>query len=155
MCGIVDANVAGKLFGDPRNSFETAKRFLEHVRNKKMTLVIGGKLTEEISKVEAAKQWFHTALDAGRAYRVPDNAISAATEELDESDLCRSDDLHVLALARESGARLLYTNDKNLIDDFGDREIINSPRGKVYTDRQGGKFTSRHRGLLQKNVCAK
>ena len=44
-----------------------------------------------------------------------------------------SDDPHVLALARVSGARLLYTKDNALIRDFKDKKFIDQPRGKVYT----------------------
>ncbi|WP_147277245.1 hypothetical protein [Rhodovulum sp. 12E13] len=43
----------------------------------------------------------------------------------------RSDDEHILALARACGTRLLYTEDGDLIADFKDRSII-CPRGKVF-----------------------
>lgn len=45
----------------------------------------------------------------------------------------RSNDPHILALARASGARLLYTADKDLIADFKNPRIVSRPRGKVYS----------------------
>ncbi|MDE0306934.1 MAG: hypothetical protein OXI87_18940 [Albidovulum sp.] len=45
---------------------------------------------------------------------------------------CESNDQHVLALARISGARLLYTNDQKLMDDFKNTELVSTPKGKVY-----------------------
>ena len=42
-----------------------------------------------------------------------------------------SDDLHILALARATSSRLLYTDDSDLIEDFKNKDIINNPHGKV------------------------
>ena len=65
--------------------------------------------------------------------------------------VCKSNDLHVLALALVSGARLLYTNDTALIDDFGNRDIVARPRGKIYTTAQ---VTDAHRRLLAaRDLC--
>ena len=58
----------------------------------------------------------------------------------------KSDDVHILALAKASGARLLYTGDKSLIQDFKNRKIINNPSGKIYSDH-------RNRNLLTRNIC--
>ena len=67
---------------------------------------------------------------------------------------CKSDDEHVLALALVSGARLLYTNDPALIDDFGNREIVASPRGKIYTTARNAGVTDAHRRLLAaRDLC--
>ena len=48
-------------------------------------------------------------------------------------DNLRSDDPHVLALARTAGVRLLYTGDRDLMADFKNKELIDRPRGRVYT----------------------
>ena len=45
----------------------------------------------------------------------------------------RSDHIHVIALANASGARLLYTEDKGLMDDFKNKDLISKPRGTVYS----------------------
>jgi hypothetical protein len=45
--------------------------------------------------------------------------------------MLRSDDPHVLAVALVSGARVLFSFDAALCDDFRDRRIIKDPRGKI------------------------
>ena len=45
---------------------------------------------------------------------------------------CVSDDPHVIALAQESGARLLCSLDEALHTDFTNPRLINAPRGHVY-----------------------
>ena len=68
--------------------------------------------------------------------------------------VCKSNDLHVIGLALVSGARLLYTNDTALIDDFGNREVIARPRGKIYTTARNANVTDAHRRLLAaRDLC--
>lgn len=60
------------------------------------------------------------------------------------------------ALALVSGARLLYSDDGDLNDDFSNPDIISRPGGRVYTtlESESGNFTPRHRKLLEtKNLC--
>ena len=59
----------------------------------------------------------------------------------------RSDDPHVLALARATGVRLLYTGDADLIADFKDKAFLDRPRGKIYSGAANAN-------LLTKSVCA-
>jgi len=67
---------------------------------------------------------------AGKASKFSDSCIAREAVTLQAVPL-KSDDLHVLALARCSGARLLCTRDDALSQDFTDRRIIKPP-GKVY-----------------------
>lgn len=60
----------------------------------------------------------------------------------------RSDDPHVLALARATGVRLLYTGDPGLIADFKDKKFIDQPRGKVYSSAANAQ-------LLTRTVCSR
>ena len=67
---------------------------------------------------------------------------------------CRSNDHYMLALAQVSGARLLYSNDRNLQQDFKDSLIINSPRGRVYSTLKNKDFVPSHRRLLKRrDLC--
>ena len=52
---------------------------------------------------------------------ISDEAVDSEAETLQSQGVCRSDDEHVLALASVSGARLLFTNDNALQDDFRDQ----------------------------------
>ena len=48
--------------------------------------------------------------------------VDARTEQIQSEGAIRSDDPHVIALAQVSGARLLYSNDGNLQQDFKRQE---------------------------------
>ena len=69
--------------------------------------------------------------------------------ELHDEGACQSNDLHVLALAQVSGARLLYSNDLSLHQDFGNRDLIR-PRGRIYSTHAGGQIQASHKSLLQR-----
>lgn len=83
----------------------------------------------------------------GRAIVIPEERFTEDEASLRGRSDLRSDDPHVLALARVSGARLLYTGDTDLIADFKDKKIIDSPRGKVYSGAANAN-------LLSRSVCA-
>ena len=57
-----------------------------------------------------------------------------------------SNDAHVIALAQVSGARLLYSNDSDLQDDFKDKSLIDSPRGRIYTTERGRRLQPHPQG---------
>ncbi|MCY4261408.1 MAG: PIN domain-containing protein [Rhodobacteraceae bacterium] len=154
MCGIIDASVVGSIFSKSGKISECAEKFLVHVQRGKLTLFIGGKLQYETDTNERARNWFREARRRGLVRQKDSRAIASTAANLAASNQCKSNDHHVLALARVSGARLLYTNDQKLIKDFTNREIIDMPRGRVYTDRQSGKFTKGHEKLLRENVCS-
>ena len=59
----------------------------------------------------------------------------------------------LLALAQVSGARLLYSNDKDLQQDFKDSRLIH-PEGYVYSTLKGKELTSTHkRHLGRRDLC--
>lgn len=145
------ADVPGKL--------APARAFHERISDKKkpIKVVAGGKLLkEELSKNSNFKVWWLQAIQAGRGILIADDTVEKETEKIEELGGYCSDDPHVLALAKISGARLLYTNDRNLQLDFKDSKIISSPRGKIYTTAtdQNKDLTSTHKNLLKrKDLC--
>ena len=158
MCAIVDANVAGQLFGRTRP--EAAEKFYEWLNGRNGRMVVGGKLLEElIAGSGDFGRWAREAVLAGKMIRISDSEVNARTEELRREGIHRSNDPHILALARVSGARLLYSNDGDLQQDFGDGDLINNPRGRVYTTSSGPRydntsFRPAHRRLLaRKDLC--
>ena len=152
MCAIVDANVAFEVFG--RDRPPAGERFFDWLSSPRGQLVVGGKLREELSQDRRFVQWLRSGLRNGRARSVTDEAVDDHVTELHREGVCKSDDLHVLALALASGARLLYTNDTALIDDFRNREIVAGPRGKVYTTARNASVTDAHRRLLAtRDLC--
>lgn len=134
MCLIVDASCASLVFNVPRHpQFEPLWRWLTGIHGR---LVYGGKLARELHKVQAAANQLAELRRSGRADFVPDDKIEAEVACLPDGH--RSNDLHVLALARLTGARLLCTEDSDLIADFKDRHLIPAPRGRVYRDETHG-----------------
>ena len=152
MCAIVDANVAHEVFGSDRPP--AGERFFDWLSGPRGQLVVGGRLRDELARDQKFVQWLRTALRNGHARSVADEAVEGHAEQLRREGVCKSNDLHVVALALVSGARLLYTNDAALIADFGRREIVASPRGKVYTTARYADGTDAHRRLLAaRDLC--
>ena len=155
MCAIIDNNVRHEAFGEPTVQTAAGKFFVEWVNSGKGQLVVGGKLLEELSEYWNFSRWFRRARRTGQVIRVSDDAVAAETTNLESRRICKSNDAHVLALARVSGARLLFTNDQALQEDFGNRAIIQEPRGRVYTTRLHQEVRRTHQNLLNRtDLCA-
>ena len=169
MCAIVDANVRDQVFGD---SPTAAGRFFRDwlFSGRGGLLVVGGKLKLELSDNNRNINFltaYRQLAQSGRARSIPDADVDAETDSLEAQHICRSNDAHILALARLSGARLLFSNDSALQTDFRNPEIINNPRGSVYTtlpiggrpyatQQDVGSITSTHRELLARtDLCAR
>ena len=163
MCAIVDVNVAPEVFGD--NPPPAAEKFFEWLERGGGRLVVGGKLLEELEENSPDfRRWGQAAQLAGKMIIVNEREVETRTRQIEREGAIRSDDPHILALAQVSGARLLYSNDRNLGDDFRDRKLIDNPPGRVYTTRRdknaprsqdNTKFRRSHRELLKRNVCPK
>jgi len=95
-------------------------------------LVYGGQLARELAHAGAAARYLLRLFQAGRALRVPDGQLDAETRTVVTLGVCGSDDQHVIALARTSGARTLCSDDRALIGDFRNPILISRPRGKAY-----------------------
>jgi hypothetical protein len=138
MCVIVDANVAQDVFGAPadapssnRDAYKTLQR---DISLGVMPIVYGGKLVEEYAQC-GSRVWGRIAelRRAGRAFRFADEEIQQEAATLVVAGHCVSDDTHILALARVSGARLVCTRDAKLMQDFKNRAVVGKPRGKVWS----------------------
>lgn len=116
-------------------------------------LVVGGHLRRELGEYRRFEVWLKTAIQFGRARQVNDTQVDQETSSVSSQEI-RSDDPHVLALARISGARLLFTNDRDLQSDFRDRNIISGTRGRIYTTIEHNDIRSTHRNLLNRtDLC--
>lgn len=142
MCLIVDANRASVVFGRPEDpdSLPIWRWLLGEGR-----LVFGAKLSKELRHVDAARRLLAELVRAGKAAEASREEVTA--EEATLIGKLRSDDPHVLALARVTGARLLHTLDRDLIKDFRDPHLLSNPRGKVYQRRE-------HEHLLIRANCS-
>ena len=147
MCAIVDANLASRFFGDPVDA--ELRPLWDWISSGRGVLVVGGQLLDELDEVGDARRVLRNWEHARLAWVASHGEVERETRKLKRANrrtkLYRSDDLHVIALARVSGARLLCSGDKRLHADFDNRDLINNPRGKVYQD-------SSHARLLRSNA---
>ena len=130
MCVIVDANIAALVFRlNPPPEYAQVMRWL---LGREGRLVLGGRNRHELQKVGAAARTIRRLAVAGKAAAQADDMVNEEKRRVKKAGLCRSDDSHVIALARVSGARTLCSEDQALHADFTNRELVNSPRGRIY-----------------------
>ena len=79
--------------------------------------------------------------------------LSRSIQMLENSNKLKSDDSHILALARATGTSILYTDDKDLVIDFTNPQIIgmNNIRRYCYMDDNVQKAKS----FLEIRKCPK
>lgn len=151
MCAVLDASVCSMVFGGEDRP-DAGKGFFEWVNSGKGRLVIGGKLRRELYKNKKFEDWAATAIQYGFLKSSDDVLVNRRENTL--ADLV-SNDSHIIALAIESRARLLCTDDRDLMSDFKSRNFIKSPRGSVYAIKPKSKFDARKRKLLKRCNCAR
>jgi predicted nucleic acid-binding protein len=140
MCIIIDANVAGAVFQEPpRREY---KPIFEWFYNRSGRLVFGGILYIELARIGQVARRLRTLNQAGIALQLRNDELTAEEALIRESNIATSNDMHVLALARLSGARVLCTNDQALQCDFKNMDIVPRPKGKIYKE-------ARHSRLLK------
>ena len=145
MCIIVDANRLGAFLADPATEDAAPIRNWLDRRGGRIVYSTGGAFAKDVGRPTRAK--LLTYVRAGKATLIPPEQFADDERALSGNTDLRSNDPHVLALARWTRVRLLYTGDANLIADFKNKKLIDRPRGKVYS-------TAANAGLLTKAACA-
>ncbi len=144
MCIIIDADRIDRFFAAPL--LEEVKPIHKWIGTKDGIIAYStyGKLRDELTGPKKAK--FQEMSRSGRAVLIDPEKIGLEQERLERIGNYRSNDVHILALANVSGARVLYTGDDALMDDFRNGRIINNPRGKIYSG-------ANNKDLLRANLC--
>jgi hypothetical protein len=128
MCIIIDANCAA----DFANAAPEAAPIAKWLLSSSSKIAIGGtKLKAEYSKVKRLTKVSLTLQSRGQIYIRDADVVDQKEQHIKAVIHHASDDEHILALAMISGARLVYSHDKALHQDFCDPHIL-SPRGRVY-----------------------
>jgi hypothetical protein len=127
---IVDANLCSVVFKKTNDIVYQKLRQL--IFSNRLTLVHGGELTREYARAGV----LHVVAmlsQSGRAIKIADNLIEAQLPHA--TQLCVSNDTHVIALARadRKRAHLLCTDDQALQSDFKNKDLIDKPRGTIYS----------------------
>jgi hypothetical protein len=143
MCLIVDANQASLVFGLAKSPGLLALRNAIFSDRGKIKVVCGGALIDEY-RLAGVLRVIRALDQAGRVRIVPSKDVDSETDRLRHAGVCRSNDQHIIALARVSGVRVLCTRDAELHADFKNPKLISKPRGQIYQ-------TERHQRLLAKH----
>ena len=83
-----------------------------------------------------AKLKLASYVESGRASVIPAKYFENSEKTLKDNSEVQFDDHRILALARYSGVRILFTSDRDLIQDFTKPRLINKPRGKIYSEQR-------------------
>ena len=130
MEAIIDTNVVSKvLLPDRDPAFEPVRKKL---LCGEMKLAYGGRLRREYVRINRIRSALKRLDQNGFAILYPDGEVDKEARRVRTTCDCKSNDHHVLALARISGARLLCTLDRALTEDFTDKSLVDKPRGRVY-----------------------
>ena len=162
MCAIIDTNIVGELWEPGGNP--AGQGFRRAVEGGRIPLVLGGsKMNQELGldspgTATRLKLWIQQLRAAGCLRRESNSTVDTMTRTLELSEGTEShissNDHHVIALAVLSGVRLLYTNDQKLTYDFGNRQILKLPKGRVYSTRRNDDFNKQRRDLLARpDLC--
>lgn len=160
MCLILDTNRFGDAFSTPpREAYVPLLLWLSDPDGDG-TLVFGGKkYRREIDRHDKARRFFVDRVRAGRALPIDDKIVDAEEDRLRSAEVCASDDEHVVALARMSGARVLCTEDTALFLDVKNQALLDKPRGRLYRTKKHAHLlhhdTSCHRPPSQKTAAKK
>ncbi len=158
MCFIIDANIVHEIFPKRfkgnmetwQKSSEAGGMILKWLNKGKGILVAEGKLLNEIERSGPyARDWISDGLQSGRLIQPDKSKVDDAEKRLIQEDVCKSNDAHVIALAQVSGARLLYSKDKDLQQDFKNNALIKN--GVVYPVARERKERQR---ILDTHLCA-
>lgn len=108
MCIIVDANAAFEL----SNKTDDGMPVLQWLLNPRVKagLIIGGKLAAELRGIKFS-QVLLTLRRAGRLHIIPDQRLKEKEQSLITSGACRSNDVHVVALALATRCNVVFTRD--------------------------------------------
>ena len=137
---IVDVNVAPRvLLRSDDAEYKLLHGALFGRRRPNPILVHGGYLTQEYAANRSVLRMVYTLDRAGRVVVVPDARVAAAAGAVAAEGTAISNDTHLLGLARESGARVLCSEDRDLRADFKNKQLVDGPRGKVYSKTGHGK----------------
>lgn len=150
MCVIIDANVCRLVFTDtPDPNFLPVIHWLNDPI-KQGCMVVGGHLAEELARVSRAQPFLAELSRSGSLLHINDEDVNVEEKRIQKGRLCCSDDSHIIALARVSGARTLCTNDGNLCIDFRNHMLISEPRGRIYKRPDQANRLLVHTGSCQR-----
>lgn len=128
---IIDANCcANALKPSPEADFIPVMKAI--LGGKRKLAVGGSKQKKEYMRSSRAWKYIRLLDQAGKAFLVSDSSVDSEQGVVESMTGLESDDPHIIALARVSGARVLVSLDQALHADFCNAHFVADPRGRVY-----------------------
>ena len=124
MCLILDASKYGDFLNPDNKDMHPVKKWVE----KKGKIVYSPTQKFESELTGKIRTQFEHYTEAGKIKRIDKKLVEDQQNNLPK---LKSNDPHIIALAKVAKVRLLVTGDKNLSKDF--KSII--PKGKVYQNK--------------------
>lgn len=143
MCLIIDNNVIALALVAKHEDFEPIRQALREQRAK---VVYSNLLLDEYKHNRAVITELTKLDQAGRVRKLPAQSVDEEMRGLRDGGDCVSNDIHILAIARTGGVRLLCSNDKDLHTDFTNPKILSNPRGSVYQESTHQHLIRQHCG---------
>lgn len=140
MCAILDTNAISDFCNLENADMEPVRKWLGWPKGKR----IGNLVYSDTEKFEQEYPKSNWAIkELRRAGYIKNYDAKLVETEQDNLGPIESDDPHIIALARVSGAKLLISYDTNLHEDFKNSKLVG---GRVYQNRS-------HSHLLTKQTC--
>jgi hypothetical protein len=147
MCVVIDANKAADFCNQHHPYLKTLLRWV----NSGGRIASGGHLERELFKVQAMKGILTEWSRSGKLVRISADKVSAREAVVKQH--CVSDDPHVIALAIEAKAHIVVTEDKKLIVDLRNKQIVGHRR-RIYKENSASPMRiDRHIALLRSSDC--
>lgn len=141
MCIILDVNCISKFKNPTDEDMEPVWDWLER-KNGKIVYAY----TEQFNKEWDEGGGYQLRRDLQRRGKFKERLaqeVQEKADELEQSDILRSDDPHIIALAIIAEVKVLVSNDRRLHEDFKNRNLVG---GKVYQRKS-------HSRLLRNDTC--
>lgn len=131
MCIILDADICHLLFTVPIS--DDFKPVLIWLLKKDGKLVYGGENKRQLIRIRKVSTLIKELRKSAKAEEIIDVDFEQMRIEAQYS--FNSNDAHIIALARKSGARTLCSRDHDLHTDFKNLQLVPPPKGKIYQNR--------------------
>jgi len=143
MCIIVDANMLGE-FVNHNDDMKPIYTWLDGDGGKMVFAIVGGDQERKSYKIFVESDLGRAYYEAGKINLLDPREVEVEIARIrQEHATLKSNDIHIIALARLGKAEVLVSADRALHADF--KTIIG---GSIYKDRT-------HRHLLTSNLCSK
>ncbi|XUU59850.1 hypothetical protein ACRAQ6_09745 [Erythrobacter sp. HA6-11] len=147
MCIIIDANQAGELARANKPYIQLVLKWIESGG----AIVSGGHLETELIEHSEMANLLTQLSRSGQLRRIARERIVDRAALI--AAACKSNDPHVVALAIEAGTNVIVTQDKNLISDLKNLELVGRRR-RILKENSAQPNRTRHiPPLLQSANC--